>query len=209
MNHRTLARYALGSAALVELGAGLIRGRDRRFLFAKAQERAAATNRPLVVVGDPDAGAWTRFLWREYGCGSICVDLTGCPSCPVAIPADITRPVQFGPNAGEVAAVFRMSGTPDQIVPANSAVVFVSCVLEYVPDPAAAWAEILRMAGSPENVFMAEVQPWTATAVLYPGAKFTIERQGNGPEIHYQAVTPARKLLYGGVLAGLVVASLI
>ncbi len=36
----------------------------------------------------------------------------------------------------------------------DSAVVFVSCVLEYVSDPEAALLELQRMAGSAENLFI-------------------------------------------------------
>jgi hypothetical protein len=66
------------------------------------------------VIGDPDAGMHTRLM-RAYGCGDVCVDLNGCPKCPVTVVADITK----GP-------------IPD--VADDSAVVFVSCVLEYVSE---------------------------------------------------------------------------
>ncbi len=52
----------------------------------------------------------------------------------------------------------------------DSSVVFVSCVLEYVPDLDAALTEIARIAGSGDNVFIVNVQPWTLTARLYPNA---------------------------------------
>lgn len=189
MNHKTVARIALGTIAALELGAGIARAKARRDLFAQALARSNATGRPLVVVGDPDAGAWTKYLAREYGCGSICIDLAGCPACPVAIPADITRPIAQ--------------------VPANSAVVFVSCVLEYTPDPQAGWQEILRMAGSPDNVFMADVQPLSATAVLYPGAKYIVQRADDSGSIRVEPVTTLRKMIYGGTLAGLAIASVV
>ncbi|MBK8263789.1 MAG: hypothetical protein IPK80_20940 [Nannocystis sp.] len=41
----------------------------------------------------------------------------------------------------------------------DSAVVFVSCVLEYVEDLHGALAEIARIAGSPDNLFIVNVQP--------------------------------------------------
>ena len=53
----------------------------------------------------------------------------------------------------------------------NSAVVFVSCVLDYVADIDAALREISRIASSADNVFVVTVQPWTLTAPL-PGARW-------------------------------------
>ena len=151
---RTLARLAFGGLALAEGAFALKRWQARRDAFDAASRRAQLLHRPLVVVGDPDAGAHTR-LYRAYGCGDLCVDLRGCPLCPVVQAADI--------SAGPV------PGLAD-----NSAVVFVSCVLEYVEDAPAAARELLRIAGAPENLFLVSVQPWTLTASLYPGARWTV-----------------------------------
>jgi hypothetical protein len=84
----------------------------------------------------------------------------------------------------------------------DSAVVFVSCVLEYVSDPQAAWREVLRMAGSPENVFLVRVQPWTATAALYPGARSTLARRDG--ELIARPVGTARKAATVAAIAALV-----
>ena len=54
----------------------------------------------------------------------------------------------------------------------NSAVIFVSCVLEYVSDVDAAMKELMRVSGG--NLFVARVEPWTLTAYLYPGAQRTL-----------------------------------
>lgn len=150
--HRSAARFVLGYVGAVEGAAALIRHRERTAAFQAAIERATALDRRLVVIGDPDAGMHTR-LWRAYGCGDVCVDLNGCPRCPMTVVADITK----GP-------------IPD--VADNSSVVFVSCVLEYVTDIDAALREISRIAGSADNVFVVTVQPWTLTARLYPGARW-------------------------------------
>ncbi len=147
---RTLARLALGYAAVVEGSAAMIRFREREAAYKAAFERASVLGRTLVVVGDPDAGFHTRLI-RAYGCGDVCLDLNGCPQCPVSIVADVTKPLPF---------------------PDDSAVVFVACVLEYVTDPKAAAQEFRRIAGSPSNVFTVFVQPWTLTARLYPNAKW-------------------------------------
>jgi ubiquinone/menaquinone biosynthesis C-methylase UbiE len=54
----------------------------------------------------------------------------------------------------------------------NSVVVFVSCVLEYVDDVDAAIKELMRISGG--HLYVVRVEPWTATAYLYPGAKRTL-----------------------------------
>jgi len=177
------ARVALGAWLAVEGLGALNRFAARRDNFAIAAMRAATLKRPLVVVGDPDTGMHTRLM-RAYGCGDLCIDLTGCTYCPNAIAADITKPI------------------PE--VKDNSAVVFVACVLEYVDDPWAAWAEISRMAGTVDNVFMVSVQPWTITSALYPGGKWAI--YGEPPSSPGFEVAPVRthvKLAYAALLGGL------
>ncbi|MFZ6181228.1 hypothetical protein [Nannocystis pusilla] len=186
MSIRTLARVALGYVAAVESMATLVRFRERSSAFRLAVDRAGALGRPLVVIGDPDGGMHTRLM-RAYGCGDVCVDMNGCPKCPVTIVADITK----GP----------LQGVAD-----DSGVVFVSCVLEYVNDLQAALAEIARIAGKPENVFIVTVQPWTLTARLYPGAHWrgdASEAKG-GHTVRMTPVTLEEKLattLGLGVLA--------
>ena len=88
--HRFAARVVLGYVALVEGSAALIRFRERSAAFKSAVERATALGRRLIVIGDPDAGFHTRLM-RAYGCGDVCVDLNGCPQCPVTVVADITK----------------------------------------------------------------------------------------------------------------------
>jgi len=182
---RTIARVALGGLAVAEGASALHRWRARREVYDQAARRAAALHRPLVVVGDPDAGAHTRLI-RAYGCGDLCVDINGCPLCPVVQVADIAaRPVP---------------GVAD-----DSAVVFMSCVLEYVDDAEAAVRELVRMAGSPENLYMVSVQPWTLTAALYPGARWTATRERDA--VSLTPVPPLSKAFAAGTLAGLCVAA--
>lgn len=90
-----LARLALGGALLTEAGMAAHRFEARQRAFDAAARRAALLQRPLIVVGDPDAGAHTRII-RAYGCGDLCVDMNGCPLCPVTRTVDITK----GPVAG-------------------------------------------------------------------------------------------------------------
>ena len=181
MNVRALARIALGSALVTEGGAALHRFETRRRLFEAAARRAYELGRPLVVVGDPDAGAHTRLV-RAYGCGDLCLDLEGCPMCQVMQAADLTA----GPVPG---------------IADDSAVVFVSCVLEYVSDAEAALQELQRMAGSRENLFIVFVEPWTLTAALYPGARWA--GGSDGDRVEMRPITLARKVATIGGLLGL------
>ena len=183
MNLRTSSRFALVGLAAAECVFAGQRWNQRRVSFVAAARRARELDRPLVVVGDPDAGAHTSMM-RAYDCGDLCIDLHGCPRCSHYEAADITR----GPIPG---------------IADDSAVVFVSCVLEYVSDVEAARDEILRIAGEPENAFFVTVQPWTFTAALYPGARWT----GSSAE-SMAPVGTATKLGAAAMLATLFVGSL-
>lgn len=183
---QTFARIALGGLAVTEGALAVQRWQERRQAYDRAARRAAELHRPLVVVGDPDAGAHTR-LFRAYGCGDLCVDLNGCPLCKVVQVADLAT----GPVPG---------------ISDDTAVVFVSCVLEYIGDAEAAVRELQRMAGSPENLFTVAVQPWTLTAALYPGARWTTLRDAD--QIRLTPVPPPQKVLVAGTLAGLLAAAL-
>ena len=150
-----------------------------------------------VAGADPDAVAacaegelcsagqcGVECLGGSSKCGDLCVDINGCPLCPVTRTADITK----GPVAG---------------LANDSAVVFVSCVLEYVSDPESALGELRRMAGSPENLFIVFVDPWSVTAALYPGANWAGGKGGD--HVAMKQVTVTRKLATAGGLAGLLV----
>jgi hypothetical protein len=180
MKAHQIARGTLGLLAVSEVAAALLRQRDRRTTFSAAQARARELGRPLVVVGDPHAGAWTSMM-PAYGCGDTCVDINGCPGCQTSHTVDLA--------AAQVPQA------------ADSAVVYSSCVLEYVPDPQRAWAELLRLAGAPENVFLVTVQSWTATSSFYPGARWIVRREGVGTPT-FEAVTPARGAAWGALIAG-------
>lgn len=155
-----VADLVAGAALVVEGMAAAERYGARVELFRAAEADARKLGRKLVVVGDPGAGLHTRIA-PAYGCGDLCVDLAGCPGCPAAVAHDLCA----GPVPG---------------VEDGGAVVFVSCVLEYVSDPRAAWAECLRMAGDASRVYLVTVQGWTMTAALYPGARWVITRRPDG-----------------------------
>jgi len=186
MRVRTIARLVLGGALAIEGGLALRRFETRRRIYEAAARRAVELGRPLVVVGDPDAGAHTRLV-RAYGCGDLCIDLQGCPQCRVMQAADLTQ----GPVQG---------------VADDSAVVYVSCVLEYVADPATALQELYRMAGSPENLFLVFVDPKSLTAALYPGARWA--GGSDGEAVALAPIRTSRKLASIGGLATLTMLAL-
>lgn len=115
----------------------------RAQVYAKALECAHELKRPLVVIGAPDGGATSG-----YGCGDITIDLKGSQVCSNVMQVDITKGIPLGDE---------------------SAVIFCSCVLEYVSDVNKALEEIQRVSGG--HAFFVGVEPWTLTAFLYPGAK--------------------------------------
>jgi hypothetical protein len=88
----------------------------QRAIYRMASARALATGKPLVVVGDP-APPCTLNAWfgPGYGCGDLCVDAGGAPSCP---PAKRRRALV-------------LDWLREQ--PADSAVIFESEVLMFVP----------------------------------------------------------------------------
>lgn len=187
VTRRRAAQMVLGAMVGAEMVAAVVRQRSRSRTYDAALALARRLGRPLVVVGDPDAGASTALL-RAYGCGDVCVDLNACPACPGSQAVDLTR------ERARVAD--------------DSAVVFSSCVLEYVSDPDTAWRELLRMAGAPERVLLTTVQRWTGTAALYPGARWMVLREGVAAP-RFLPVRNARAGAYGAALAAAATAALL
>lgn len=123
------------------------RRRKRREVFQAAADRAIALGRKLIVIGDPTGGV----THGDYGCGDLTLDLTGCPDCPNGKIHDLGQDVIPADN--------------------DSAVVYDSCTLSYVENFEYAWSEIKRVAGSPENIFLVEVEPTALTAWFYPNPR--------------------------------------
>lgn len=121
---------------------------DRHALYDRARTHARSLGLPLIVVGAPDQGPTPG-----PGCGDLTLDIAPT-SCPCSLQVDITKPIPL---------------------PSDSAVIFVSCVLEYVDDFDMAWRELQRIA--PNRVYVCRVQPWTLTAHLYPGAKRCLDKR--------------------------------
>lgn len=120
----------------------------RQETFAQAQARARALSRPLIVVGAPGGGGVNQLL-IDYGCGQLCLDLEGCDGCEASLAGRLEDTLPLLPSA--------------------SAVVFVSCTLEYVDDIELVWRELRRVSGG--ELFVVTVEPWTLTAFFWPGAQ--------------------------------------
>ncbi len=143
--------YLLGFVLVYEFGYHVARRkRAARASYQRALEESRALQRQLVVIGDPDNGLRSWLTGRDYGCGDVCIDLTGCPKCPQGIKGD----------ALEVVAQMAT----------DSAVVFVAYVFEYVDDPAALLRECNRVSGS--RTYFVTVSRWSPAAYLHGHAKW-------------------------------------
>jgi len=139
----TLLKFAK-FAAVWELGWWQQRNSSRTRVMLDAALRAKELGRQLLVIGAPDHG-----VTGGYPCGDITADNEPSSSCPNFVQVDLSS--QQLPLAD------------------NSVVVFISCVLEYVPDLQRALNELWRVSGG--EIYLVRVQPWTLTAFFYPGAQ--------------------------------------
>jgi hypothetical protein len=133
-----------------EVYEGFLRQTDRQNIFKLAQARALEQKKPLLVYGDPYYGIGSRFFntfMDGYGCGDETVDLTGCPGCSNGKKSDILAHLKTKES--------------------NSQVIFVSCVLEYVDEIDQVIKEIIRVAGSLDNVFVVTVGKKSLSAYFY------------------------------------------
>lgn len=135
----------------------------RRQQYERALLRARETGKPLVVVGAPGNGAVNRALGPDYGCGDLCIDIEGCAGCATSA----TGPTELVlPELGD-----------------DSAVVFVSCTLEYVDDVDRVWTELQRV--SRGDLYLVTVEPLSLTAWFYPGARRIIGSATLGERLRY------------------------
>jgi len=135
---------------IYEILHGYKRQTDRIEYYNMAVNKSKQLNKPLIVYGDPYNGTGSKIyntFMKIYGCGDECVDLTGCPKCMNGKKQDI---------------LYHLKQKPD-----NSSVIFISCVLEYIPHIEEVIPEILRVAGSWDNVFVVTVNKNAFSAYLY------------------------------------------
>ncbi len=153
MKYLTTLTTLIALIAIWELIIACNRKVRRRLIYAKAEKKAKQTNKYLIVIGDPDNGAFSKLTGRDYGEGDITIDITGCPGCKngVKLRAEDALPV----------------------LPDNSCVIFVSCVLEYVNDIKSVAHHINRVSGG--DYYIVNVEPYCLTAYYYFGKYFTGE----------------------------------
>lgn len=152
-----LGGVVLANEAVLAFGT---RRRTRRRLYAEALAHARRIQKPLLVVGDPDTGFVTRFFGRDYGCGDVCTDITGCPRCPVGLKGSLE----------EVLAR----------LPARSHVIVVEYTLEYVPKLPEAVRELERVA-VPGGLYVGHVEPGSLTSRFWFGGQWVVESAPPGP----------------------------
>lgn len=141
---------AISGVSLYEMSLSIIRQRDRVRIYKLAKKRVAETKRRLIVYGDPYNGHGSRFynqFMKTYGCGDICVDLSGCPKCEHGVKSDMLEHLKT--------------------LKSNSAVIFTSCVLELIPQVEETIREIKRVAGSLDNIFVVTVDSRSLMAYIY------------------------------------------
>jgi len=159
---------------LNEIIQGFIRQKHRQDLYKMAETRAKELNKPLVVFGDPHHGKGSRLyslFMDNYGCGDETIDLTGAPKCPNGIKSDILDYLKKQKS--------------------NSKVIFISCVLEYIDNIDEVIEELLRVAGSNENIFIVTVSEYTFAAYFYKEDEYKALNIIKGPPF-YEKITYQR-----------------
>ena len=124
----------------------ILRKIKRRIIYSKAKERAKKTGKKLLVIGDPYNGLASKITGCDYGCGDLCLDLTGCPNCPKSIKGRLE----------------------DTIADINleEYVVYISCVLEYTDDLEYIKTFLDKM--DQEDLFVVNVEWYSFMAWFYP-----------------------------------------
>lgn len=194
MDRKSIARGILGGLLVAEGAALWERSDRRRELIQRALARAQLLNRPVLCVR-PDRDSALARTFRVYEFGPHLKELLTPEQTIVMRVSDLV----------EQAAMVRQGLAPH--VPADSAVVFAACVLEYADDPRVLMDEILRLAGSIDNIFVVTLQPWTLTAALDPRARWA--GLSDGHVVSLGRVTNIHRGVVGGILAGLGVLSVL
>ena len=129
---------------VIELILSIWRNYRRHDVFMKAKDKSVETQKPLLVIGDPNSGFWNKNVTKGYGCGDICIDLRGCNACPDSITGDV---------------LVELKKMPD-----NKYVIYESCVLEYIVDKKEIKEEINRVSGG--DYYEVRINPSIFTSPL-------------------------------------------
>lgn len=108
----------------------------------------------------------------DYGYGAECVDLTGCPGAERAG----ARGHRVDLSSGAIP------------LPSNSHVVFVCYVLECVPNIDHGYREVMRVAGSRENLFVLALRPDELATYVYPGVRWLIDSAAPDGDLVYRPI---------------------
>lgn len=148
-SHARIVQVAVALAAVAaayETCIMIRRKLQRRKLFRLAKQRSIDTGLPLLVVGDPHNGLASIATGSDYGCGDVCVDLTGCSRCQNT----------FKGRLEDAVTEFKL----------DKYVIYISCVLEYVDDIDFIAAHLRSV--PPENLFVVTVEWYSLMAWFYP-----------------------------------------
>jgi len=155
-----------------------VRRWKRRDYFRRAREKARLTGKPLMVIGDPDTGCVNHYFGRDYDCGDVCLDLTGCPRCP-----DGTRKIR---------------GSLEEALPGmptGGYVVFVSCTLEYVEGIRSVVDELQRVSGG--DLYVVNVEPYSPLHFLLKTRQILTSAPPDSQAIAWKPVPPVYRWLHG------------
>ena len=83
-----LVFYIIFIILILEFFFGIYRNFRRQTTYQKAVKRSKQINKPLIVIGSPDAG-FMNSIYSVYGCGDVCVDLVGCKACKISIKGNV------------------------------------------------------------------------------------------------------------------------
>jgi hypothetical protein len=123
----------------------LIRKRNRSNLFKAAQNRANKTKKKLLVIGDPNNGFASIASGADYGCGDLCIDLTGCPKCPNSLKTKLEDVISK--------------------INLNEYVIYISCVLEQVDDLPKILSYLNKV--NPKDLYVVTVGWYSLTSYFY------------------------------------------
>ena len=141
-----MVKYIIIILIIYEILICIHRKIKRRVTFKKAQKRAKQTNKKLLVIGDPHNGIASKSTGCDYGCGDLCLDLTGCPNCPKSIKGRLEDVIED--------------------INLNEYVVYISCVLEYVDDLELINRHLDKM--DQNDLFVVNVEWYSLMAYFYP-----------------------------------------
>lgn len=129
MNKVTKVAIGIGAAVIVREWylASVLRSYKKIYGYAVASDRARATGKPLVVLGDPFAGNYNWFGKPDYPCGDMMIDLEAKEHCCNGIADDV---VNLLPQ-----------------MPDDSCVIYTSGTLEYIENLDEVLPEIYRVSG--------------------------------------------------------------